>query len=393
MSRDRIDSIDLLRGLVIVLMGLDHVRNFFGPTAFRPEDLSQASAALFLTRWVTHFCAPVFLFLAGLGAALYQARGRSRAETAAFLAKRGLFLVLLEILVINPTYLSFWGGYMFVQVIWAIGWSMIALAGLLYLPRAAILAVSLAIVFGHHLLDGVDPATLGAAGAVVRMVRGFGWIPLSDGFGIMVIYSVLPWAGIMSLGYLFGRIFERPATERKRSLLAWGVVLTALFLLVRGLNLYGNLTPWEVSDRGPWFTVLSFLNANKYPASLAFVLMTLGPSLALLPYLERFRGKLSRALVTFGRVPLFFYVVHVPVIHVGAMLFSTWRYGYVAPPGSTYSFLGWYLRGPQAAPETYEPNLWLVWGVWVGVTVALYWPCKWFARVKRESASPLLSYL
>ena len=390
MTRSRIDSIDLLRGLVIVLMGLDHVRDFFGPTAFRPEDLSQASAAHFLTRWVTHFCAPVFLFLAGVGAALYQGAGRSRAETAGFLLRRGFFLVVLELVVVNTSWLSYWNGYMFVQVIWVIGWSMILLAGLLYLPRAAVLLVSLVTIFGHNLLDGVNPEVFGSLAPVYTVVRGFGWIPFGESFGLMVIYSLLPWLGVMSLGYLFGQVFERPPEERKKSLLTWGIVLTILFFIVRAINSYGDPVPWEASERGTLFSVLSFLNANKYPASLAFVLMTLGPTLMLMPYLENFRGKLSRGLVTFGRVPLFFYVLHIPFMHLCAMAYSRIRYGFIGPEGS---WVGWYIRGQQFVPEGYEQDLWLVWGVWLGVTVALYWPCKWFATVKKNSRNPILSYL
>ncbi len=386
----RIDSIDLLRGLVIVLMGLDHVRDFFAPSAVRPEDLSQASVALFLTRWVTHFCAPVFVFLAGLGAALYEASGRGRAATARFLLTRGLFLVLLELAVVNTSWLSYWNGYMFVQVIWTIGWSMVALAGLLYLPRPAILVFSLGLIFGHNLLDAVDAELWAALGPTWAVLHLFKWIPLGDGFGLMVIYPLIPWIGVMSFGYLFGRFYELPAETRKQRLFAWGLLLTAIFVVGRAINGYGDPSPWQANPRGPVFTFLSFLNTTKYPASLDFVLMTLGPALFVLPLLEARRGWVARALVTFGRVPLFFYLVHIPFIHLCAMVYSRLRYGQI---GSDGGWIGWYLQGPQAAPPGYEQNLWLVWGVWVAITVALYWPCRRFATVKRERRHPLLSYL
>ena len=391
MRRNRIDSIDLLRGIVIVLMGLDHVRDFFGPSAVKPEDLEQASAALFLTRWITHFCAPVFLFLAGLGAALYQARGRGRAETARFLVSRGLFLVVLELTVVNTSWLSYWSGYVFVQVIWVIGWSMVVLAGLLYLPRIAILLFSLLTIFGHNLLDGFSPELFGSPDPVWAVLHGYRWIPISEnGFGLMVIYSLVPWVGVMSLGYLFGPLYETSGEVRRRRLRSWGFLLIFLFVLLRVVNLYGEPSAWAVNERGLLFTALELLNTTKYPASLAFVLMTLGPALLLLPALEGRTSFLARRLVTFGRVPLFFYLLHLPFIHLCAMVYSKARYGMIDPQGG---WIGWYLRGPQAAPPGYEQSLWLVWGVWILVTVTLYFPCRRYAELKKASAHPLLSYL
>lgn len=395
-ARERIDSIDLLRGAVIVLMGLDHVRDFFGPTPFTPEDLSQASAALFLTRWVTHFCAPVFVFLAGLGAALYQSRrpgDRSRAETARFLWTRGLFLVVLELTVINASWLSFWNGYMFIQVIWVIGISMIALAGLLYLPRIAILVFSLAMMAAHNLLDGITPAAFGSLYWLWSMLHVRNWIPFGEGFGMIVIYPLVPWIGVMSLGYLFGPVFTLAAEERRRRLPTWGTVLTLLFLALRAVDVYGDPSAWQVNERGALFTALSFLNTTKYPASLDFLLMTLGPAFLVLPVLETARGRLARALIVYGRVPLFFYVIHIPFIHILALAFSKLRYGFIAPPEAAVPWIGWFLQGSQAAPPGYEQNLWLVWGVWIAVTVALYWPCRRYAVYKRTTDHPIFRYL
>ena len=213
----------------------------------------------------------------------------------------------------------------------------------------------------------------------------------------MVIYSVVPWVGVMSLGYLFGRLYELSFDERKKRLMTWGVVLTVLFVVLRAVNLYGDPAPWQVNERGMLYTVLSFLNATKYPASLDFLLMTLGPALFLLPYLEQVRGKLGRLAalaVTFGRVPLFFYVIHIPVIHLLAMLYSKLRYGFVGVETTAAgSLVGWYIQGQQYAPEGYVQNLWLVWGVWIAVTVALYWPCRWYAKLKKTSDLAIFSYL
>ncbi len=380
----RIDSIDLLRGLVIVLMGLDHVRDFFSPYPFQPENLEQASAALFLTRWVTHFCAPVFLLLAGVGASLWQAKGRSRRQLSAFLATRGLWLILLEITVVNLGWLHFlYGSYVFIQVIWVIGCSMLFLAGLIWLPRWATASIGLLMVAAHNLLDGVQASDFGDWGLLWAILHEQFWQPLGDSFGLIVVYPLIPWLGVMALGYALGPVFRQRPEARRAVLTRVGLATTAAFLVLRLVNLYGDPNPWEVNGRGAVYTGLSLLNTTKYPASLLFLLMTLGPSIWLLPRLENLGGRLSRALVTFGRVPLFFYLVHVPVIHLVAAVYSSARYGGV----------GWWAQGPQSWPAGYVPNLALAWVIWVLVTVALYPLCLWFAGVKRRRKSPLLSYL
>ena len=380
----RIDSIDLLRGLVIVLMGLDHVRDYFSPYPFQPENLEQASAALFLTRWGTHLCAPVFLLLAGVGAFLWQFKGRSREELSRFLAVRGLWLVLLELTVVNLSWLHFiYGRYVFIQVLWAIGASMLFLAAILRLPRGAIAAIGLVMVAGHNLLDGIQASDLGDWGLLWAVLHQQFWQPLGESFGLVVVYPLVPWLGVMALGYSLGPVFLEAREERRRKLTWIGLGATAIFVVLRLANVYGDPNPWEVSERGALYTLLSFLNTTKYPASLLFLLMTLGPALWLLPRLESLRDPISRALVTFGRVPLFYYLVHVPAIHLLAALYSWPRYGGV----------GWWAQGPRAWPEGYVPDLRLSWLVWLLVTVALYPLCRWFAGVKRRKRSPFLRFL
>ncbi len=365
-------------------MGLDHVRDFFSPYPFQPENLEQASAALFLTRWVTHFCAPVFLLLAGVGAWLWQAKGRSREEVARFLFTRGLWLILLELTVVNLGWLHFvYGGYIFIQVIWAIGCSMIFLAALLWLPRWAIAAVGLVMVAGHNLFDGLSASQFGDWGLLWAIFHQQYWQPLSDSFRLVVVYPLVPWLGVMALGYALGPVFQLEAGARRRALVRIGLGATAAFLALRWLNLYGDPNPWEANARGAVHTVLSFLNTTKYPASLLFLLMTLGPAIWALPRLESLRDPLSRALVTFGRVPLFFYLVHVPVIHVVAAIYWWARFGTV----------GNWAQGARSWPEGYVPDIRLAWVVWVLVTVALYPACRWFAGVKRRRRSAFLSYL
>ena len=380
----RIDSIDLLRGLVIVLMGLDHVRDYFSPYPFQPENLEQASAALFLTRWVTHLCAPVFLLLAGVGASLWQSKGRSREELSRFLAVRGLWLILLELTLVNLSWLHFiYGRYVFIQVLWAIGVSMLFLAAIVRLPRAVIAAIGLFMVAGHNLLDGIQASDFGAWGLVWAVLHQQFWQPLGESFGLVVVYPLVPWLGVMALGYGLGPVFLEAREERRRKLTWIGLGATTLFVSLRFSNLYGDPNLWQVSERGVLYTLLSFLNTTKYPASLLFLLMTLGPALWLLPRLESLRDPLSRALVTFGRVPLFYYLVHVPVIHVVAALYSWPRYGGV----------GWWAQGPTAWPEDYGPDVRFAWVVWILITVALYPLCRWFAGVKRRRRSPFLSFL
>lgn len=384
-GRPRLDSVDLLRGLVIVIMALDHARDFFTEVRFEPTDLSQTSAALFLTRWITHFCAPVFVFLAGTSAFLYQARGKTRREASWFLLTRGLWLVVLELTVVRWAWMfnfNYTTELLFVQVIWVIGVSMIVLAGLIYLPLPAVAATGIAMIAGHNLLDGVSPESLGAWGPLWILLHVQAAIPLRGEQALFVIYPLIPWIGVMAAGYAFGPLLQRTEEERRRLLFRLGGGLAIAFLVLRALNVYGDPAPWSAQESAGR-TVLSFLNTTKYPPSLLFLLMTLGPAIALLPLLERLRNPLSRAVTVIGRVPLFFYVLHLALIHAVALVVGTLA-GF--DPRS-------FLRVWIFLPQEWGYGLPVVYLVWAGVVLALYPACRWFAALKARRRDAWLSYL
>jgi uncharacterized membrane protein len=382
-SRVRLDSVDLLRGLVIVIMALDHARDYFTLLRFDPTDLTQTTAPVFLTRWITHFCAPVFVFLAGTSAFLYQARGRSRAEVSRFLLTRGLWLVVLELTVVRWAWtFNFNYTTVAVQVIWAIGVSMIVLAGFIYLPVRAVAAVGLAMILGHNLVDGITPQSLGGWGPLWVVLHVQAAIPLGGDQVFRVNYPLIPWIGVMAAGYAFGTLLLRPERERKRMLLMLGGGLTLAFLLIRAANGYGDPARWTDQETARR-TALSFLNTTKYPPSLQYLLMTLGPALAMLPLFERLTGPVARALIVFGRVPLFFYVLHIYLIHAAALVVGTLA-GF--DPRS-------FLQVWRFYPEGWGYGLPVVYLVWAGVVLALYPACRWFAGVKARRREAWLSYL
>lgn len=383
-SSRRVESVDLLRGLVMVIMALDHVRDHLhrGAMTFDPTDLTRASAALFLTRWITHFCAPVFMFLAGTGAFLWAARGRTNDEISRYLLTRGLWLVVLELTVVNAEWrmgvqFHFFGAL----VLWALGWSMVALAGLVYLPVAAITAIGWVMIAGHNALDGIKPEAWGQLAWLWRILHVQGDIQLGPGRSLFVLYPLIPWIGVMAAGYGFGALLLRPAEARRRSILALGAALTAAFVVLRAIDRYGDPMGWSVQHSG-LFTALSFLNCQKYPPSLLFLLMTLGPALLLLGAIDRGFAGIVRPLVVFGRVPFFYYLIHLALIDVVTVVLAMARYG--SRVGQVMA------NGP---PSDYGYGLPVVYAVWIGVIVALYPVCRWYAGVKARSRSPLLSYL
>jgi len=382
----RIRSIDLMRGLVILLMALDHARDFSSPTDFDPTDLSRASPALFLTRWITHFCAPTFVFLAGTSAFLQQAvGGLNRRRLQAFLVTRGGWLIFLEVTVVSFSW-RFDAGGVTLQVIWALGWAMEFLALLLYLPKPAIVAIGAAIVLLHNALDGLHSYSLAPghpvlAGlwAVLHESRTNAW----DATGrIVVLYPLIPWIGLMALGYGFGPVL---ALERPRRVywMRWlGISVTALFVALRLSGLYGDSHVWTSNPRGPLFTGLEFLNTTKYPPSLQYLLMTLGPVLLLLPLLETWRGRLAGFVQVFGRVPMFFYLIHVPLLHLVAVSAAQLLYG--ARPED---FVG-------KLPAGYAPSLLRVYLAWAALLAGMYPVCRWFGRYKsHHRGDRWLSYL
>jgi uncharacterized membrane protein len=373
-------------------MALDHVRDSFMLGAVQdPTADPNVSPLLFATRWITHFCAPTFVFLAGTSAGL-MARRRSPAELASFLLTRGLWLIVLEVLVIStaasfaPTGVDGFGGriYIHLQVIWVIGASMVILAGAQFLGRRACLAIGAAIVLGHNLLDAIWPAAMTSAStaplwAVLHSRQFYDVGP----FAIYFNYSLLPWIGVMFLGYGAAGPFELPAQQRDQRLLRIGVSLVIAFILLRALNVYGDPHPWAVDVNRTAASIMSFLATTKYPPSLLYLLMTLGPAAILCAFGDRFRGAIKDALVTLGRAPLAFYITHFYLIHVGAILVG------IAQGFSAEQFLTPY----RFFPKGYGVSLLGVYLIWITLVVILYPLCRWVAAVKARRQDWWLSYV
>jgi len=386
----RLDSVDLLRGLVIVLMALDHVRDFFTNVKFDPLDLSQTNPALFLTRWVTHFCAPVFIFLAGTGAFLSLTRGKSKRELSWFLFTRGLWLALLEITWVRCLgwQFNFSSHVIAAAVLWAIGWSMVALAGLIFLPRWAVAAFGIAMIAGHNALDSIQPAAWGQLDWLWRILHAGGGFQITPGSQFIAAYPLVPWIGVMAVGYCFGALLRHEPARRRREVFWLGAALTLLFVLLRWTNLYGNPTPWKPQATA-LFTVFSFIDCQKYPPSLLYLLVTLGPALMLLAWLDRGTPRLLQPILVFGRVPLFFYLLHLPLIHALAALAAFIRYGradwmFASPFDATVQ---------STIPPDHGFGLPVVYLVWLLVVALLYPACHWFAALKRRRRDAWLSYL
>ena len=379
----RLNSIDFLRGLVMVIMAIDHVRDYFTNVRFDPLDLEQGSPELFLTRWITHFCAPVFVLLAGTSAGLMAAR-RTPQELSLFLLSRGLWLIFIELTVVTFawTFQSLASIIVF-QVIWAIGISMVVMAGLVLLPKWAIAAFALIIVFGHNILDfGLFPENPSQG------PMPFWHILHNPGFAMLwgipagIGYPVIPWIGVMPLGYLLADLYRKPAEERQKMLIKLGVGALGLFVILRAIGIYGEPNPFE-GHESYVRAVLDFIDTTKYPPSLLYLLMTLGPALILLAYAESWRGKFVSWMVTFGRVPFFYYIAHLYLIHLAAMA------------GTAYLGMGWAaaLQPWWTYPQGYGFGLTVVYGVWLAIVLALYPACRWFAGVKARRKDWWLSYL
>jgi uncharacterized membrane protein len=385
--RSRLDSVDLLRGLVMTLMALDHTRGFFTNVHFDPLDLTQTTIPLFLTRWITSICAPVFFSLAGTGAFLWQARGKTKRELSRFLVTRGLWLVLLDI-----TFTS-WFGWKFnfsshqiySVVLWALGWSMVVLGGLIWLPLWVITTFSLVMIVLHDLLDRVAPDSLGRWNGLWRILHAGGNFDLFAGVKLEIIYPLIPWIGVMSLGYCFGTILLRAPADRQKWITRAGLTIIIMFVTLRWTNLYGDPVPWT-SQKNLVLTLLSFLKCAKYPPSLCFLLMTLGPALLLLALFDKHVPIPLQPLLVFGRAPMFFYLLHLPLIHILAIAVNLFRFGRAD-----------WLYGPQ--PTTIPPPANAGFGL-AGVylftfivLVLLYFAGERFSKFKLRSRASWLSYL
>ncbi len=382
MTRQRLTSIDMLRGLVMVIMALDHVRDMLSPQNV-PSDFGDADAPLFLTRWITHLCAPTFILLAGTSAFLYGAGGRSKTEVSRFLFTRGLWLVVIELTVVNfGVNFNFGPQYVpFVQVIWAIGMSMIVLSILVWIPRSLIAGIALSMIFGHNLLVAIQPAASETSAVWVILHQG-GPIRFANGLGVYVAYPLVPWIGVMALGYVIGPLFANADPTRPRRLVQAGLVMIVAFFVLRFWSLYGEPNGWLPHETFA-ATMVDFLHTTKYPPSLHFLLMTLGPALLILGSFERCSGRWTESLVIIGRVPFFFYVVHIYLIHALALAVG-YGQGFALSEIAVAFF---------KLPKAFGVGLGGVYLFWIAVVLMLYPACRWFAGVKQRRRDWWLSYL
>jgi uncharacterized membrane protein len=374
----RLESIDLLRGSVMVLMALDHVRDFFGAATINPTDPAMTTVPLFFTRWITHFCAPVFFLLMGAGAFL-AGRTKPTLELSRYLLVRGLWLIALEVVVVRCLGLQFNFDYRvtMLTVLWALGWSMIALAALVHLPPAAVGAIGIATIAAHNLFDGVRASSFGALAPLWTVLDVPGVILATSQHVVFAAYPLIPWVGVAAAGYVLGQVYDWPAPHRQRVLWRAGLGLAAAFVALRALNVYGDPVLWTW-QRSSISTLLSFLNTNKYPPSLLFLLMTLGPALCALAALDRGTPRLLRPMLTFGQVPLFYYLVHLTLIHLLAVIVCYLRYGDAH----------WMFESPRldqfpfARPPEWGFQLPPVYAIWVGIVAAMYPLCARVALIR-----------
>ena len=392
-SSPRVASVDLLRGLVIVIMAIDHTRDFVHSAAmnFRPEDLAQTTAPIFFTRWITHFCAPVFMFCAGMGAWFRLDRGGSVADLSRFLWTRGLWLILLEVTVVRTGFfLNLKYDVVFLIVFWVLGLSMIALAALVRLPFRAILGVSAAMILVHNAFDGVRAQSLGSLSWLWTVLHQPGLLTPGPP-AIILGYPLIPWVAVMALGFCAGRLYQSGWSDEKRRavLLRLGLAVTAAFVVVRAVNVYGDPRPWA-GQGSPVMTMISFLNCTKYPPSLSFLLMTIGPALVFLSLVDRARPRAWNPLLVFGRAPLLFFVAHIPLIRVLAIGLTAATYGmtpFLFTPPPT---LG---TARNVFPADYGWDLWVVYAVWLFVLALMYPLCRWFVALRQRRRTAWLSYL
>jgi uncharacterized membrane protein len=358
--------------------------------------LDKTTPALFFTRWITHYCAPTFVFLAGVGALLAGRRGKTKAELSWFLLTRGIWLAFLELTLIRISWAFYWDttGYG-AGVFWPLGWGMIVLSGLVFLPTWAIAAFGGALVVFHNLFDGLTAAQVGFPdnflGTLVWGILHSGdkavWHGVEGDITFQTGYCLIPWVGVMALGYCFGNMLFIEPMRRRREIFRLGAVLTLAFILLRAINIYGDANRWAVQT-SPIYSLMSFLNCSKYPPSLLYLLMTLGPSIMALALFDGAKSKLLQPILTFGRVPLFFYLLHIPLIHGSAVILDYIRFDW-----SPLLFDGPWDFDKKVVPLYYGISLPMVYLVWIGVLAVLYPLCRWYADFKKRSGSVWLSYL
>jgi len=382
-KRARIESVDILRGIIMIVMALDHVRDFFGNSGLNPTDPANTSVALFFTRWITHFCAPVFFLLTGTGAYL-SLRRKSKSELSRFLFTRGLWLIFLELVVVRCLGWQFNFDYRLTMlvVLWALGWAMIVLSALVYLPASFVATFGVVMIVTHNLLDSVRSSNplwsiLHSPNVVFSNLQHI----------VFVAYPLIPWIGVTAAGYGLGHIFGWSSGRRKAFLVRLGIVLTAAFIVLRWINIYGDPIRWA-AQKSAALTLLSFLNTNKYPPSLLFLLMTLGPAMLVLWAIDGRTPGFLRPALTIGKVPMFYYILHVPLIHLLAVIVCYARYG-----GVHWMFESSNLaQFPITPPPGWGFSLPIVYQVWAFVVLTLYPLCGWFAGLKQRRSDPWLSY-
>jgi uncharacterized membrane protein len=382
----RIQSVDLLRGIVMVIMALDHVRDFFHSSAyhFSPENLAKTYGFLFFTRWITHFCAPVFVFLAGVSVRLSAEKRRSRGEVSRHLIARGLWLIFIECTIMEFAWtFNFHYQLVVLQVIWVIGWGMILLAGLIWLPPRIVAAISLWMIVAHNAFDRVSLPGLWAILHRPTVIKA-GATPIFE------LYPLIPWVGVLWAGYCFAPVLKFDEERRRRVLVRLGLALTLAFFVLRAINGYGDPQRWS-SQSSFELTVISFFRTSKYPPSLIYLLMTLGPALLALGLMDRVRVSDNNPLRVFGRVPMFYYLCHFYLIHALALVVSWLRYGrwdyFTHLPGALIG-----LPDPTFPPD-WGFNLGGAYLIWAALVAFLYFPCRWYMGVKQRSGAWWLSYL
>ncbi|MEP6845433.1 MAG: heparan-alpha-glucosaminide N-acetyltransferase domain-containing protein [Panacibacter sp.] len=389
--KQRIHSIDILRGLVMIIMALDHTRDFFHQPALTQDAtaLATTTPVLFFTRWITHFCAPTFVFLSGISAYMAGQR-KTKKEQSSFLITRGLWLILIEITVMtfaltfNPLF-----NFIMLDVLWAIGFSMIILGLITRTSMSVIIIVGCLLFFGHNVFDYINLPQEGFGSFLLKMLiaQPQTIIPYGNGRIIAILYTALPWTGVMLLGYAFGTLYQSSvkAGRRKAILMSMGVIFTLSFIILRFMNMYGDPSHWSVQKDGI-YTFLSFLNTTKYPPSLMFCTMTLGPSCIFLSLAENIQNRFSKILMVYGRVPFFYFVVHFYIIHILCVILF-FASGYVVDK----------IVDPQVPflfrPASFGFDLWVVYLLWICLIIALYKPCKWFIKYKATHNQWWLSYV
>ncbi len=382
--RARVESVDVVRGVIMIIMALDHTRDFFGIPGQNPTDLANASAALFLTRWITHFCAPVFFLLTGTGAYL-SLRRKSPSELSGFLFTRGLWLIFLEVVLVRCFAYQFNFDYRVTMllVLWALGWAMITLSALVRLPTSVVTGLGALMIAGHNLFDSVKSAS-----PLWSILHSPGFVLNTPDHVVFAAYPLVPWIGVTAVGYGLGQIYSWDTDRRRAFLLRLGLALTLAFLVIRGINVYG-----DPSHRAPQktavFSALSFLNTTKYPPSLLFLLMTLGPAILFLRSVDRGTPRILRPALVIGKVPLFYFMLHFLLIHVFAVITCYARYGsahwmFASPD------LGHY---PFSPPPGWGYSLPIVYLVWALVVITMYPLCRWFAALKQRRSDAWLSYI